>query len=229
VNNISICLLTFDEQTKNPMNNNIHNELQWRYATKKFDASKKINDQDLETLLEVMRMSPSSMGLQTTHALIITDPEVRAQLTTHSYNQQQVKDASHLIVLCSYSSLDENYIQSHAQRTDAAREMGEERVGKMIESIGNFVGNKSQEAIHQWTSNQTYIVLGQLLSACARLKIDATPMEGFNPKGYDEVLHLANKNLVATVVCPVGYRSDEDAYQHLKKVRKSKESYFTFI
>ena len=211
------------------MNNDILNDLQWRYATKKFDASKKINDQDLETLLEVMRMSPSSMGLQTTHALIITDPEVRGQLTTHSYNQQQVKDASHLIVLCSYSSLDENYIQSHAQRTDAAREMGEERVGKMIESIGNFIGNKSPEAIQHWTSNQTYIVLGQLLSACARLKIDATPMEGFNPKGYDEVLHLSEKNLTATVVCPIGYRSDEDTYQHLKKVRKSKESYFTFI
>lgn len=211
------------------MNNDILNDLQWRYATKKFDASKKINDQDLETLLEVMRMSPSSMGLQTTHVLVITDPEIRAQLTTHSYNQQQVKDASHLIVLCSYSSLDENYIQSHAQRTDEAREMGEERVGRMIESIGNFIGNKSPEAIHQWTSNQTYIVLGQLLSACARLKIDATPMEGFNPKGYDEVLHLSEKNLSATVVCPIGYRSDEDAYQHLKKVRKSKESYFTFI
>ena len=211
------------------MNNDILNDLHWRYATKKFDASKKINDQDLETLLEVMRMSPSSMGLQTTHVLVITDPEIRAQLTAHSYNQQQVKDASHLIVLCSYSSLDENYIHSHAQRTDEAHEMGEERVGKMIESIGNFIGNKSQEAIHQWTSNQTYIVLGQLLSACARLKIDATPMEGFNPKGYDEVLHLSEKNLTATVVCPIGYRSDEDTYQHLKKVRKSKESYFTFI
>ncbi len=222
-------MLNFEEQSKDHMNNDILNDLQWRYATKKFDASKKINDQDLETLLEVMRMSPSSMGLQTTHVLVITDPEVRAQLTAHSFNQQQVKDASHLIVLCSYSSLDENYIQSHAQRTDEAREMGEERVGKMIESIVNFIGKKSPEAIHQWTSNQTYIVLGQLLSACARLKIDATPMEGFNPKGYDEMLNLSEKNLSATVVCPIGFRSEEDAYQHLKKVRKSKETYFTFI
>ncbi len=211
------------------MNNDILNDLNWRYATKKFDASKKINDQDFETLLEVMRMSPSSMGLQTTHVLVVNDPEIREQLTAYSYNQQQVKDASHLIVLCSYTSLDENYIQHHVQRTDEAREMGEERVGKMVESIGNYVGNKSPEAIHQWTSNQTYIVLGQLLSACARLKIDATPMEGFNPKGYDEILHLSDKNLVATVVCPVGYRSEEDGYQHLKKVRKSNEDYFTFI
>jgi nitroreductase/dihydropteridine reductase len=211
------------------MNNEIHNELQWRYATKKFDATKKINDQDLETLLEVMRMSPSSMGLQTTHVLVITDAEIRTQLTAHSYNQQQVKDASHLIVLCSYSSLDENYIQSHAKRTDEAREMGDERLRKMIESIGNFLGNKSPEAIHQWTSNQTYIVLGQLLSACARLKIDATPMEGFNPKGYDELLHLSEKNLIATVACPIGYRSEDDAFQHLKKVRKENEDYFTFI
>ena len=222
-------MLTFAVHLYDHMNNDIHNELQWRYATKKFDATKKINDQDLETLLEVMRMSPSSMGLQTTHVLVITDPEIRAQLTAHSYNQQQVKDASHLIVLCSYSSLDENYIQSHAQRTDEAREMGKERVGKMIESIGNFIGNKSPEAIHQWTSNQTYIVLGQLLSACARLKIDATPMEGFNPKGYDDVLHLSEKNLTATVACPIGFRSEDDAFQYLKKVRKENKDYFTFI
>jgi nitroreductase len=211
------------------MNYDILQDLNWRYATKKFDASKRINDQDLETLLEVMRMSPSSMGLQTTHVLVVNNSEIREQLTAHSYNQQQVKDASHLIVLCSYTSLDENYIQHHVQRTDEVREMGEERIGKMVESIGNYVGNKSPEAIHLWTSNQTYIVLGQLLSACARLKIDATPMEGFNPKGYDEILHLSDKNLVATVVCPVGYRSEEDGYQHLKKVRKSSEDYFTFI
>jgi nitroreductase len=211
------------------MNYDILQDLNWRYATKKFDASKRINDQDLETLLEVMRMSPSSMGLQTTHVLVVNNSEIREQLTAHSYNQQQVKDASHLIVLCSYTSLDENYIQHHVQRTDEVREMGEERIGKMVESIGNYVGNKSPEAIHLWTSNQTYIVLGQLLSACARLKIDATPMEGFNPKGYDEILHLSDKNLVATVVCPLGYRSEEDGYQHLKKVRKSNEDYFTFI
>jgi nitroreductase len=211
------------------MNDDILNDLHWRYATKKFDASKKINDQDLETLLEVMRMSPSSMGLQTTHVLVVNDPKIREQLTAHSFNQQQVKDASHLFVLCSYRSLDEDYIRNHANRANAARDMGDERTEKMVESIGKFVGNKSPEAILEWTSNQTYIVLGQLLSACARLKIDATPMEGFNPKGYDEVLLLSEKNMVASVVCPVGYRSEEDGFQHVKKLRKSTEDYFTFI
>jgi len=222
-------LLSFDIHTTNPMNDDILNDLHWRYATKKFDPTKKINDQDLETLLEVMRMSPSSMGLQTTHVLVVNDPEVRDQLTALSFNQQQVKDASHLFVLCSYLHIDENYIRSHANRANAARDMGDERTEKMVESIRKFVGNKSPEAILEWTSNQTYIVLGQLLSACARLKIDATPMEGFNPKGYDEVLLLSEKNMVASVVCPVGYRSEEDGFQHVKKLRKSTEDYFTFI
>ena len=222
-------MLSFDIHTTNPMNDDILNDLHWRYATKKFDPTKKINDQDLETLLEVMRMSPSSMGLQTTHVLVVNDPEVRDQLTALSFNQQQVKDASHLFVLCSYLHIDENYIRSHANRANAARDMGDERTEKMVESIRKFVGNKSPEAILEWTSNQTYIVLGQLLSACARLKIDATPMEGFNPKGYDEVLLLSEKNMVASVVCPVGYRSEEDGFQHVKKLRKSTEDYFTFI
>jgi nitroreductase len=222
-------LFSFDIHTTNPMNDDILNDLHWRYATKKFDPTKKINDQDLETLLEVMRMSPSSMGLQTTHVLVVNDPEVRDQLTALSFNQQQVKDASHLFVLCSYLHIDENYIRSHANRANAARDMGDERTEKMVESIRKFVGNKSPEAILEWTSNQTYIVLGQLLSACARLKIDATPMEGFNPKGYDEVLLLSEKNMVASVVCPVGYRSEEDGFQHVKKLRKSTEDYFTFI
>lgn len=203
--------------------------LNWRYATKKFDSSKKISPKDLQTLKEVLRLTPSSYGLQPWKFLIIENQALRQQLREKSWGQSQVTDASHLIVFCSYLDLKEEHIDNHIANTSITRNQDIENLA----GYGNFVkktlSNLSPTDISTWSSKQLYIALGQLMLACAEMKIDATPMEGFEPAGYDEILGLKAKNLHATLVCPIGYRHNDDASQFNKKVRKSNEDVFEVI
>jgi nitroreductase / dihydropteridine reductase len=203
--------------------------LNWRYATKKFDSSKKISTKDLETLKEVLRLTPSSYGLQPWKFLIIENQALRQQLREKSWGQSQVTDASHLIVFCSYLDLKEEHIDNHIANTSITRNQDIANLA----GYGNFVkktlSNLSPNDISTWSSKQLYIALGQLMLACAEMKIDATPMEGFEPAGYDEILGLKAKNLHATLVCPIGYRHVEDDAQFNNKVRKSGEEVFETI
>lgn len=200
--------------------------LNWRYATKKFDSSKKISPKELETLKEVLRLTPSSYGLQPWKFLIIENQALRQQLREKSWGQSQVTDASHLIVLCSYINVQDEHIDGHVSNTALVREQDP----SLLAGYGNFmkktINQLSEEQTKIWSSKQVYIALGQLMLACASMKIDATPMEGFEPEGYDEILGLKAKNLHATLVCPIGYRHAEDAAQFNKKVRKSTEELF---
>jgi nitroreductase len=203
--------------------------LNWRYATKKFDSSKKINPKDLETIKEVLRLTPSSYGLQPWKFLLIENQALRQQLREKSWGQSQVTDASHLIVFCSYLDLSDEHIDSHIANTSVTRNQDIENLA----GYGNFVkktlSNLSPADINTWSSKQLYIALGQLMLACAEMKIDATPMEGFEPAGYDEILGLKAKNLHATLVCPIGYRHLEDVSQFHKKVRKTTDDIFEII
>lgn len=203
--------------------------LNWRYATKKFDSSKKISPKDLETIKEVLRLTPSSYGLQPWKFLLIENQALRQQLREKSWGQSQVTDASHLIVFCSYLDLKEEHIDDHIANTSVTRNQDIENLA----GYGNFVkktlSNLSPTDISTWSSKQLYIALGQLMLACAEMKIDATPMEGFEPAGYDEILGLKAKNLHATLVCPIGYRHLEDGAQFHKKVRKTTEDVFEII
>jgi nitroreductase len=203
--------------------------LNWRYATKKFDSSKKISPKDLETIKEVLRLTPSSYGLQPWKFLLIENQALRQQLREKSWGQSQVTDASHLIIFCSYLDLNDEHIDSHISNTSVTRNQDIENLA----GYGNFVkktlSNLSPTDISAWSSKQLYIALGQLMLACAEMKIDATPMEGFEPAGYDEILGLKAKNLHATLVCPIGYRHLEDGTQFHKKVRKTKDDIFEII
>jgi nitroreductase len=203
--------------------------LNWRYATKKFDSSKKISPKDLEILKEVLRLTPSSYGLQPWKFLIIENQALRQQLREKSWGQSQVTDASHLIVFCSYLDLKEEHIDNHITNTSITRNQDIANLA----GYGNFVkktlSNLSPNDISTWSSKQLYIALGQLMLACAEMKIDATPMEGFEPAGYDEILGLKAKNLHATLVCPIGYRHAEDDAQFNNKVRKSGKEVFETI
>ncbi|MEY3198517.1 MAG: hypothetical protein RJA13_475 [Bacteroidota bacterium] len=208
--------------------------LNWRYATKKFDATKKISDADLNTLLEVVNLAPSSYGLQPLKVLVIENKEIREKLKEKSWNQAQVTDASHLLVLCSYLKFEEKHINDHIENTASIREMDAALLKGYGDFMKNAIGNLSDEQQKNWNSKQTYIALGHLLDACAEMRIDSVPMEGFDPAGYDEILHLTAQNLHASLVCPIGYRSEEDATQHQKKVRKdwclhSRCSSFVFL
>jgi nitroreductase len=201
-------------------NKEIIDRLNWRYATKKFDPTKKISQEDFETLKESLRLTPSSYGLQPWKFLIIENNDLRAKLREHSWGQAQVTDASHLFVLCTYSDVTDDFIDQHIATTATTRCIDPAN----LQGYGNFVKAKMKELSPDqkktWNSKQAYIALGQLMAVCAELGIDATPMEGFEPENYNEILGLNERGLTATLVCPIGYRSEEDAAQHTTKVRK---------
>jgi nitroreductase len=191
------------------MNKFIENQ-NWRYATKKFDATKKISAEDLEILKEAIRLSTSSYGLQPYKVFIIEDPAIREALKPASWNQSQITEASQLVVFANYTKLDETVINNYIERISKTREVPTEA----IQGYGDFMKSKilgltpEQQAI--WTSKQTYLALGNLINAAAELKIDATPMEGFEPEKYNDVLNLNALNLNASLVATIGYRHEED-------------------
>jgi nitroreductase len=210
------------------MNNFIENQ-NWRYATKKFDATKKVSTEDLETLKKAIQLSSSSYGLQLYKVFIIENPEVRAQLQPVSWGQSQIVDASHLLVFANIVNVQESHIDAYVQNIADTRGLSVED----LKGYSDFMKSKivplpvEQKAV--WTSKQTYLALGNLLNAAAELKIDVTPMEGFEPEKYNEILGLDKLGLNASLVAAIGYRHEEDATQHYAKVRKPIEELFETI
>ena len=200
--------------------------LNWRYATKKFDSSKKIKDEDFEVIKESLRLVPTSYGLQPLKFIVVESPELREELQPISYNQSQIVDASHLIIICSYRDLNEIHIDEYLANISSTRNVPE----YMIKGYGDFmkltIGKMENDQKFQWNKNQAYIALGQLMHTCATLNVHATPMEGFNAKDYDKLLGLRDQNLTASLVVPMGYRHEDDEAQHQKKVRKSQDDLF---
>jgi nitroreductase len=196
-------------------------DLNWRYAVKKFDNTKKVSDADLLIIQEALRLTPTAYGFQALKYLIIENPEIRQKLLPKSSNQQQVVDASHLLVLCAYNVIAENHIENHIQRTAQTRNIPATNLAGFQDHLIATFSKWSIEKTKEWTAKQCYISLGMLMQTCAQLRIDATPMEGFDPIGYDEILNLTDQNLHAVLVCPIGYRHEEDGYGQLAKVRKS--------
>jgi len=211
------------------MNSELLQDLEWRYATKKFDASKKISTDDLKTLLNVLRFTPTSYGMQPLKFLVVTDDELRTKLQAASFNQTQVKDASHLIIICAQTETSSNHIDEMTELMSKTRAIEIEK----LQGFNNYVKSALKDfTAHEmllWNSKQAYIALGMLLSACARLRIDSTPMEGFEPDKYEEILDLQQKGLRAILACPIGYRSEEDHYSKLEKVRKPLDKLVEFI
>lgn len=203
--------------------------LNWRYATKKFDPSKKISKENLGILLEAARLSASSYGLQPYQILVVTDKELREKLKSASWGQTQITDASHLLVFANKADFGSELIDDYLANVKETRHLPADS----LNDFGNFMKSKlaplSEGEKMNWTAKQTYIALGNLLSAAAAMKIDSCPMEGFEPKAYNEILGLDEKGLNASVVVTLGYRSEEDETQHYKKVRKSNEELFIHL
>ena len=210
------------------MNSYIEN-LNWRYATKKFDAAKKVSKKDLENLLEATSLSASSYGLQPYEILVVEDNEIRSKLQPAAWGQSQITEASHLIVLANQSTFGEELVDDYLSNVSETRNIPT----KDLQGYADFMKSKllpmSESAKATWTARQTYIALGNLLSAAADLKIDTCPMEGFDNAQFNELLGLKEKGLNAAVLVAVGYRSEEDSTQHYKKVRKSKSDLITHI
>jgi nitroreductase len=198
----------------------------WRYATKKFDSTKKISNEDLTILKEAIRLSSSSYGLQPYKIFIIENPELRAKIQKAAWGQSQVLDASHLIVFANQITINDSEIERFIDNTSYIRGIEKETLAGYQGFMKSKINELSEDAKNIWNSKQTYLALANLMNAAAELKIDVTPMEGFVPAQVNEILGFNELGLNASLLAPIGYRSSEDATQHYKKVRKSNEELF---
>ncbi|HEU4497380.1 MAG TPA: NAD(P)H-dependent oxidoreductase [Flavobacterium sp.] len=205
---------------------NLLESLNWRYATKKYDASKKIAPSDLETLKEATKLSVSSMGLQPYKVIIVENPELRAKLLPAAFSQSAIIEASHLFVFAIEKNVGERHIEDYMQNISTTRQVPLESLSGFRGMIHGFIGSLDEPSKNDWAKRQAYIALSTLINTAASLKIDATPMEGFDPQKFDEILGLDKLGLGTAVIATVGYRHAEDATQHYKKVRKSNENLF---
>ena len=195
--------------------------LNWRYATKKFDPTKKISPEDWKTLEEALVLTPSSFGLQPWKFIVIQDPELRAKLRHHANDQAQVTEASHYVVFAIVKNMGAAYVDKYVARVGEVRKQMTPDALKHYQEhlIAGIVDGYRSLEVNTWASNQTFIALGQLLVSAALLRIDACPMEGFDKRAYDSVLGLGKCGLSSVVTCALGYRLDTDKYAHLPKVR----------
>jgi nitroreductase len=196
--------------------------MQWRYATKQFDPERIINEQHWSSLEQALVLTPSSYGLQPWKFLVIQDQALRQELRPHSWNQAQITDCSHLVVLLSKRTITAADADRLIETTAGARGLEASSLDgyrRMIQ-IDLIDGPRSQ-FIERWSSNQVYIALGNLMTAAALLSIDTCAIEGFSPPDYDRILKLETSEYRSCVVCALGYRSPEDKYASLAKVRYS--------
>lgn len=198
-------------------------KLQWRYATKKFDPSKKLSQEKLRVLKETFNLTATSYGLQPLKMVIVANQEIKEQLMPLTFNQPQVRDASHVLVLCVETEIDANFIVDHFKRVEGTRNTPREILEPFEKNLVREFSEKESNEIRQWMINQLYLTLGSLLAICAIEEIDACPMEGFQPEKYDQLLNLKEKGLESVIVLPVGYRDDSDFFSSLKKVRRGVE------
>lgn len=199
---------------------NIIESLEWRYACKKFDTSKSLSVAQIETLTTAFNLTATSFGLQPIKLLVIQNKELQKQLVEHSYNQQQVYNASHLLVICIQDNFALEDIDTYFELEKQIRQTPDDILEKYKGQLKGIFENKSTEDKQKSAINQAYIALGNLMTVCALEKIDACPMEGFNTQKYDEILGLKAKNLKSVLLLPVGFRANDDFMSTLKKVRK---------
>jgi nitroreductase len=196
------------------------NQLNWRYATKRFIPNKDIPEAQWQILETAIQLSPSSYGLQPYRFIVIRDQALREQLKTAAYKQPQITDASHLVVFASATDLTEKQVDHFIATTAAIRGIPVTALdGYRATILGDLVNGPRHAFIADWTKRQSYLALGILLSSAAQLGIDACPMEGFNPAEFDRILGLPAKGLASTVLCTLGFRSAEDRHATERKVR----------
>ena len=193
--------------------------LQWRYATKKFDASKKLTDEQLSKITDALVLSPSSYGLQAWKFLVITNPEIRAELRNAAYGQAQITDASHLVVFTVPKVVDEKTVANYIASVSKIRGVSVDDLKDYSAMLSGALTNKTPEQRVEWVTKQLYIALGVMLTTAAVEGIDACPMEGFDNAKFDEILKLDQQGLATKVIATIGFRASDDAYSTYKKVR----------
>jgi nitroreductase/dihydropteridine reductase len=204
-------------------------KLNWRYATKKFDKTKKLNPSQLEELLHAVHLSPSATGVQSYKILVIEDAGTRAKLQQAAYGQAQIADASQLIVFAAETILDAQYVKNFIDHVAKTRGIERSSLEGYEQMISGNISRMSEEQRIAWAKEQAHIALGVLVTSAAELGIDACPMGGFSAPQFDEILGLKEKGLTTAVIAAIGFRADDDAYSKLNKVRKPEEEMFIRI
>ncbi len=199
--------------------------LQWRYATQVYDTSKKLTDAQREIIMEALRLSPSSFGLQPWKFIHVTDAALRAKLRAAAWDQPKVTEASDLFVLAVRTDLDEAYVDHYLSVVAKDRGVSPGSLKGYKDMLMGAI-NKPKSDLIEWSSKQVYLALGVTLAAAAENRIDASPMEGFDTKQFDEVLGLPQLNLASRVMLAVGFRSPADKNQKFPRSRFSKEEIF---
>lgn len=197
------------------------NSLKWRYATKEFDTDKKISLGTWDTLGQSMVLTPSSFGLQPWKFITITCQKTKVDLLEHSWHQRQVTDCSHMVVLCARDGMGQQDIEDWLDQLAQTREVSRDSLQGYADMMNGFFSTMDYSKTLAWAKNQVYIALGQLMTSAAVLGVDACPMEGIVHAEYDRILGLKNTGFATTVACAMGYRSDDDKYAELPKVRYS--------
>ena len=208
---------------------NVIDQYKWRYATKKFDAKKKISDSNIELIKESISLAPTSYGLQLFKVIIVENQEIKNELKKASYNQSQISDASHIFVFCNSTKIIGDDIDNYIKNKSSNQNKPISEISGYGDFLKTTLLKKEHKKVSIWTANQVYIALSHLMTFCPSIGIDSCPVEGFDSYKYNEILNLNNRNLNSTVVAAVGYRSNKDSSQYEKKIRKSNDELFETI
>lgn len=195
--------------------------LDWRFAAKSFDPNKIVPEKDFQTIKDSIRMTPTSFGLQPFQVKVVTDQAVQEALLPHSWNQPQVTTCSHLLVFCA-DTRTQRLIDRYFETASGGNNEIRQKMKGYEDMMHGSLDPRSDEALLKWAQNQIYIALGFAMAACAELKIDSCPMEGFSAEEYDKILDLPDY-LKSTVVLPIGYREEDPARA---KVRAGEDELF---
>jgi nitroreductase len=209
---------------------NLINTLQWRYATKKFNPAKEVPQEKLDRILEAIRLTATSSGLQPYEVFVVTNKEVREKIKPIAWNQEQITDGSHLLVFAAWDNYTADRINMMFDLVNEQRGFKNEGWENYRQMLLGTYPKRDAEVNYQHAARQAYIGVGTALIAAAEEQVDATPMEGFDPKALDEILGLKALGLRSVVILPLGYRADEgDWLVSLKKVRRSRKDFVTEV
>jgi len=200
-----------------------------RYSVKKFNPESIIPQEILLNILEAGKLAASSQGLQPYKIFVIESKEMKEKLIPAFYNPSQISSCSHLIVLISKKSMEENYLDGYFNHISEVREHPVENLDLFRKSITKHFSRQEHDDILNWAEKQSYIVLANLMYAAAIENVDTCPMEGFRQDLIEEILDIDTEKQKVTVTLALGYRSEEDQFQHMKKVRKPNDKLFKFM
>lgn len=208
----------------------LNEKLNWRYATKKMDPSKKVPQDKIDRILEAVRLAPTSSGLQPFEVIVVKNAEIRAKLRAAGYDQSQITEGTVLLVFAAWDNYTEARVDNVLALTESVRGMKSDTLTGYYDRLKGMYLPRDENTNFEHAARQAYIGLGLAMTAAAFEEVDATPMEGFEPEKFDEILGLRARGLKSVAILPLGYRADEgDWLRGAKKVRRPMDQFVTVV